>query len=234
VRRHSLGLDVPMRHLAIYDMDKTITAEATWTRFLVAAAKRRAPWRLVLLPVAGLAGLGYLFKLTGRAGLKQFTHRLMLGGAVGEAEMDEVAEAFAEAEVARGVLHGARERIAQDRAQGYAIGMATASHGYYAKAIARRLGMDFVIATEAKRDRQGRILSGIQGDNCYGPAKLRMIESWMAGAGIARRDAYVRAYSDHVSDAPLLGWADEGFAVNAHGPLKLLAAAQGWPELDWR
>lgn len=223
-----------MRNLAIYDMDKTITAEATWTRFLVAAAKRRAPWRLALLPVAGLAGLGYLLKLTDRAGLKQFSQRLMLGHALNEAEMADIAGAFAEAEVAQGVLHGARERIALDRAEGYTLVMATASHGYYATEIARRLGMDFVVATQAKRDEQGRILSGIHGDNCYGPVKLRMLETWMAEQGIARSDAHIRAYSDHVSDAPLLGWADEGYAVNAHGPLKLLAAEKGWPELDWR
>jgi phosphoserine phosphatase len=45
---------------------------------------------------------------------------------------------------------------------------------------------------------------------------------------------HVRAYSDHVSDAPLLEWADEPFAVNAHGPLRKLADMRGWPQLDWR
>jgi HAD superfamily hydrolase (TIGR01490 family) len=223
-----------MRHLAIYDMDKTITAAPTWTRFLVAAAKRRAPWRLLLLPAVGAAGIGYLLKLVDRAGLKQVAQRLLLGGALPAAEMARVAEAFAEHEVAHGVLHGARERIASDRAAGYRLVMATASHGYYAAAIARRLGFDDAIATEAQRDGQGRILSLIEGDNCYGPVKLHRIEAWLAEQGIARSEAYVRAYSDHVSDAPLLGWADEGFAVNAHGPLRALAGEKGWPLLDWR
>ncbi|MEP9358738.1 HAD-IB family hydrolase [Sphingomonas sp. KR3-1] len=223
-----------MRYLAIYDMDKTITAAPTWTRFLIAAAKRRAPWRLALFPAVGVAGLGYLLKLTDRVGLKQFSQRLLLGGALTPAEMAAVAEAFAEHEATHGVLHGARERIAADRAQGYRIVMATASHGYYAAAIARRLGIDDVIATEAKRDGQGRILSLIEGDNCYGPVKLQRIESWMAGQGIPRGSAHIRAYSDHVSDAPMLAWADEGYAVNAHGPLQKLAVEKGWPLFDWR
>ncbi|RYY26321.1 MAG: HAD-IB family hydrolase [Sphingomonadales bacterium] len=223
-----------MRHLAIYDMDKTITREATWTRFLLASARRRAPWRLALYPVAGVAALGYLLKLTDRAGLKQFTQKLMLGHALTAAEMETLAEGFADTELEHGVLLGARKRIASDRAAGYVLVMATASHGYYAAAIARRLGFDAVVATQAKRDEQGRIVSELEGDNCYGPVKLRMILDWMRESGIARADAHVRAYSDHVSDAPLLGWADEGFAVNAHGPLKTLAAEKGWPELDWR
>lgn len=223
-----------MGHLAIYDMDKTITATPTWTRFLVHAARARAPWRLALMPVVGVAGLGYLLKLVDRGQLKQIAQRLLLGRALGPAELAVVAEQFAETEVETGVLHGARERIAADRTAGYRLVMATASHDYYAGAIARLLGFDDVVATQAKRDRQGRILSLIEGDNCYGPVKLRMIESWMADAGLTRADLHVRAYSDHVSDAPLLEWADEPFAVNAHGPLAALAARRGWPLLDWR
>lgn len=223
-----------MRHLAIYDMDKTITAAPTWTRFLVHATRARAPWRLALAPVVGIVGLGYMLKLVDRAALKQLSQRLLLGHALTPAALEAVAESFAEQEVANGVLHGARERIESDRAAGYRLVMATASHGYYAAAIARRLGFDDVVATQAKRDGQGRVLSLIEGHNCYGPVKLHMIESWMQAAAIARGDVHVRAYSDHVSDAPLLQWADEGFAVNAHGPLRALAAARGWPILDWR
>lgn len=223
-----------MRHLAIYDMDKTITAAPTWTRFLVAAAKARAPWRLALAPAVGIAGLGYMLRLVDRAGLKQFSQRLLLGKALAPAEMARVAEAFAAHEAEHGVLEAARSRIEADRAEGYCLVLATASHGYYAAEIARRLGFDDVVATQAKRDPQGRVLSLIEGDNCYGPVKLRMIEIWMREQGIARGEAYIRAYSDHVSDAPLLEWADEPFAVNAHGPLLALSRARGWPEFDWR
>jgi HAD superfamily hydrolase (TIGR01490 family) len=223
-----------MRHLAIYDMDKTITAAPTWTRFLVHAARARAPWRLALMPLVGVAGLGYLLGRVDRGRLKQVSQRLLLGHALTAADVDAVARRFADAELGKGVLPGARDRIEADRAAGYRLVMATASHDYYAAAIGRLLGFDDVIATQAKRDGQGRILSLIDGDNCYGPVKLRMIESWMKDAGISRRDVHVRAYSDHVSDAPLLEWADESFAVNAHGPLRSLALARGWPQLDWR
>jgi HAD superfamily hydrolase (TIGR01490 family) len=223
-----------MQHLAIYDMDKTITATPTWTRFLVQAARARAPWRLALLPFVGAAGLGYLFKLVDRGQLKQLSHRALLGHALHEADLIAVAEKFAATELDKTVLQGARERISADRAAGYRLVMATASHGYYAAAIGQLLGFDDVIATQAQRDGQGRILSLIEGDNCYGPVKLRMIESWMEKTGVSRRDVHVRAYSDHVSDSPLLEWADEAFAVNAHGPLRTMARARGWAELDWR
>jgi HAD superfamily hydrolase (TIGR01490 family) len=223
-----------MQHLAIYDMDKTITAQPTWTRFLVHAARMRSPWRLALLPLVGAAGLGYLLKLTNRASLKRIAQRLMIGPALAPEEMVRIAETFADMELETGVLHGARARIEADRAAGYRLVMATASQGFYAATIAHRLGFDAVIATNAKRDTHGHILSDLEGENCYGPVKLRMVENWMTGQGFARGNVHVRAYSDHVSDAPLLEWADEPFAVNAHGPLRALAEARGWPQLDWR
>ncbi|UYY56932.1 HAD family hydrolase [Sphingomonas sp. S2-65] len=223
-----------MQHLAIYDMDKTITAAPTWTRFLVHAARQRAPWRLALLPVAGAGALAYALRRINRAALKQWSHRLLLGRTLSAADLAGVSDSFAEHEAEHGVLHGALDRIAADRAAGYRLVLATASHGYYAEAIGRRLGFDDVVATQARRDPRGDILSLLDGENCYGAAKLRMVEAWLAGQGIARADCHVRAYSDHVSDAPLLAWADEPFAVNAHAPLRTMAAVQGWPLLDWR
>lgn len=220
--------------LAFYDMDKTVTRQPTWTRFLVHAARMRAPWRLALLPVAGIAGLGYLLRLTDRAGLKQTTQRLLIGHVLHAGEAHRIAESFADREIEHGVLAAARARIEADRAAGYRLVLATASHGYYAAEIARRLGFDDIVATGARRDANGHILPLLEGDNCYGPAKLRMVERWMADQGVARKDVHVRAYSDHVSDAPLLEWADEAFAVNAHGPLEALAQKKGWPLLDWR
>jgi HAD superfamily hydrolase (TIGR01490 family) len=222
-----------MVRLAIYDMDKTVTRRATWTRFLIAGARVQAPWRLGLLPVAGLLALGHPLRLIDRAGLKRRTQHLMLGRRIGAADMARLTDAFAAAIDRDDVLAKARERIAADRAAGYRLILATASYRHYAAAIAARLGFDAVIATEAMRDAAGDVLSGVAGENCYGPAKRRMVEAWLAGEGIERAHAHIRFYSDHVSDVPMLDLANEAFAVNPHPPLRRVAAERGWPVLDW-
>lgn len=222
-----------MRRLAIYDMDKTITRRATWTPFLIHAAKARAKWRLALWPLAGMASAAYLAKAISRARLKEITHRLMLGRAIPPQDLAAVAEAFADSVAAAGLFADARARVEADRAGGWEPVLATASHGYYARAIAARLGIAHVVATEARRDADGNVLAGLEGENCYGDAKLALIAAWLAREGLARADVQVRFYSDHVSDAPVLAWADEAFAVNAHGPLRKLAAVKGWTVLDW-
>ncbi len=219
--------------LAIYDMDKTITHAPTWTPFLIHSARSGAPWRLALVPVAAFAAMGYVARLMSRGRLKQVMQRMMLGKSMSPEQERRAATAFADRVTKDGVFAAALRQIEADRAAGYRLVMATASYRFYVEAIAERLGFDAVIGTESLRDPKGHLLAGIDGENCYGPAKLAMIEAWMAREGIARADAHVRFYSDHVSDAPTFAWADEPFAVNAHGPLRLLAKAKGWPMPDW-
>jgi HAD superfamily hydrolase (TIGR01490 family) len=230
----SVCKSLTMTEIAIYDMDRTITRGATYTPFLLHAARARAPWRLLLAPLVVLAMLAYVARLIGRGRLKEINQALLLGRRVAPAGLVDVVEGFADRTMAANVLPGALARIAEDRAAGRRLVMATASYRFYASAIAAGLGFDDVIATNTVTDAQGAILARIDGANCYGPEKLRMIEAWLAEQGLARADCRIAFYSDHVSDAPVLAWADAPFAVNAHERLLAVARERGWPILDWR
>ena len=221
-----------MIQLAIYDMDRTITRRATYTPFLIHAASRIAPWRLAFLPLSALAMLGYVLRLIDRKRLKEINHALLLGKVHGDA-LTPVANSFATRTVARNLLPGALPAIAADRAAGRRLVLATASYRFYVAPIAARLGFDDVVATNSVVGLDARIVPKIDGENNYGPAKLRMIEAWMAMEGIDRAKAHIRFYSDHASDAPVLEWADEAFAVNPHRRLRRLSRRRGWPVLDW-
>ncbi|HZG09956.1 MAG TPA: HAD-IB family hydrolase [Allosphingosinicella sp.] len=220
-------------HLAIYDMDRTITRRATYTPFLVHAARELAPWRLVLFPLVLLAMAAYLARLIDRGRLKEINYDLLIGTAVSSSRLEPVIESFAEAQIASNMMPGALRAIAADRAAGRRLVMATASYRLYAAAIARRLGFDDVVATETSLGADGRILARIEGSNCYGPAKLDMIEQWMAREGLTRDAVHIRFYSDHVSDHHVHRWADEPVAANAHSRLVKLARAEGWEVVDW-
>ena len=220
-----------MTDLAIYDMDRTITRRATYTPFLLHAAKQRGSWRLVLAPAVLGSMAAYGLKAIDRARLKEINHRLLLGYALSDDELEPLVEAFAEATLRDNIQPGAVRAIARDRAEGRRLVMATASYALYVDAIAERLGFDDVIATKSVRGPDGRLVARIDGDNCYGPAKLRMIREW-AEAGQVER-GHVRFYSDHVSDAPTFDWADEAVAVNPSRGLRTLAEQRGWEVADW-
>lgn len=221
-----------MQRLAIYDMDKTITRRATWTPFLTHYA-RQHPWEGVGISAVPAPGLLYLLKLIDRARLKEMTQALVMGRRAKLASVEAAAETFGARIAAQEVYDEARARIAADRAAGYRIVLATASYDFYVRPIARALGIDDVIATPSTVVGD-RVVARIAGENCYADAKLRMIQAWMVREGIAREEAHIRFYSDHVSDAPTLAWADEPFAVNPHGKLRAMAEERGWPVIDWR
>jgi HAD superfamily hydrolase (TIGR01490 family) len=222
-----------MIDLAIYDMDKTVTRGPTYTAFLMHCAMRRAPWRLLLLPLVLLSLLAYALKLIDRARLKEIDHRLLLGGKLHPRELRPLVEAFAERQVATNVRPGARKAIARDKEEGRRLVLATASYRLYAEAIARRLGFDDVIGTGSIIGLDDRVHAKIDGENCYGPAKLRMIADWVERCGLKGAHGHVRFYSDHVSDEPVFAWADEPVAVNPHGKLRRLAEQRGWAIEDW-
>ena len=220
-----------MQRLAIYDMDKTITQRATWTPFLRAYARGHPRGAIRMLATLGPVIL-YALKWIDRARLKELTQGLVMGRAP-LAEVGRRAASFGQRIAADDVYAEARARIAADRADGCRIVIATASYDFYVRPIAAQLGISDVVATRSTVEGD-RMVPRITGENCYGPAKLRMIEAWLAAQGIQRGEAHIRFYSDHVSDAPTLGWADEAFAVNPHKPLAELAQAKGWTVLDWR
>ncbi len=223
-----------MIEIAIYDMDRTVTRTGTYTAFLIHAALARAPWRLLLLPIAGLAGLGFACRQMTRARLKEINQALLLGRHISAADLAPLTAGFAERMVRYNILPGALRQIADDRAAGRRLVLATASYRLYVEAIANRLGFADVIATNSIIGIDARVTARIDGENCYGPAKLRMIKAWFSVHSIDRSQARVRFYSDHASDAPVMEWADQPIAANPSRAMRELAKKRGWPVVYWR
>ena len=219
--------------LAVYDMDRTVTRRATYTPFLLHCAMRRQPWRLLFLPLVVASMLAYVARILDRGELKEINHRLLIGGKVHPRELKPLVDSFADAQAASNIRPGALEAIARDKAQGRRLVLATASYRLYSDAIAERLGFDDVIGTGSIIGLDSRVHALIDGENCCGPAKRRMIADWVERSGLTGKHGHVRFYSDHVSDAPAFEWADEPVAVNPHGKLRRLAEARGWAVEDW-
>lgn len=222
-----------MSGISIFDVDRTITRRPTYTLFLLFAARRLAPWRLLLVPVLIPVALAYALKLIDRRAMKQAMHWVALGGRLPREKAERMAEAFAEELVASGLLHKAQQRMASEAAEGRVVILATAAPELYIRPLARRLGIDHVAASKAVW-RDDCLSHRIDGPNCYGKAKLDVILALLAQSGIGRDGAHVRFFSDHASDVHVGDWADEVFAVNASPRMVELAGLRGWQVEDWR
>ena len=222
-----------MSDLAVYDLDRTITRRPTYTLFLIHCALRRQQWRLVFVPAVVLAMLAYAAGLFDRSRLKEICQSLLIGHKVHTKELRPLAESFADATVGHNIRPGARKAIERDRMEGRRLVLATASYRLYADAIARRLGFSDVIATGSVIGLDDRVHARIDGRNCYGNEKMRMISQWVEKSGLVGKHGHVRFYSDHASDEPAFLWSDEPVAVNPHARLARMASERGWAVEDW-
>jgi HAD superfamily hydrolase (TIGR01490 family) len=223
-----------MTELAIYDMDRTITRTGTFTPFMIHAALRLAPWRLIFVPFAAMVMLAYVAKLIERKRVKELNQAMLIGRRIPAGRLVPIAESFAEKVMRRNVLPGALKSLEENRAAGRRLVLATASSRIWVEPIAAKLGMDDVVATAAIKGIDDYVSHKVDGENCYGPAKLRMIEAWMGLEKLDRSRCHIRFYSDHISDVPVLAWADEAIAANPHGGLRAEAKRRGWTIVDWK
>ncbi|MGH6633036.1 MAG: HAD-IB family phosphatase, partial [Sphingopyxis sp.] len=200
--------------------------------FLLWAAWREAPWRLLLLPALAALMIGYALRLYGRDRFKPAAIRLMLGARIAPKRAEALAADFAAWRVPRDVPPGAAACIARDRAEGYRLLMASAAPEFYAGAIAAALGFDAIVASRHQRDAAGNWLPILDGQNCYGEEKARRVAEWLA-ANAKDGAVHIRAYSDHVSDAPTFALASEAWLVGRGDKFVRLAARHGWQAADF-
>ena len=221
-----------LSRVAIYDLDRTVLRTPTFTLFLLWAAWREAPWRLLLLPALAALMIGHALRLYGRDRFKPAAIRLMLGKSIAPARAETLAAAFAAWRVPRDVPPGAAACIARDRAEGYRLLMATAAPEFYAGAIAEALGFDAIVASRHRRDDAGHWLPLLDGPNCYGEEKAQRVNEWLK-ANAPGGTAHIRAYSDHLSDAPTFALAGEAWLIGRGDKYVRLDAKHGWRAADF-
>jgi HAD superfamily hydrolase (TIGR01490 family) len=219
----------PIHEVSVFDLDRTLTRRGTYTSFLLHAAWRRSPWRLLLAPVAAFHFLRHVSGGATRKQLKERLQQVFLGPKAARDEIAGVARSFAR----RLPIHSAaRRKIEQDRAEGRRVVIATAANAFYVEHIAHELGVEEIVSTQSVWE-DGQLMPRIAGENCHGRDKLAMLEAYFEQQGLPRESLHVRFFSDHPSDEPVLRWADEAYVVNPGRRFRDQALAAGWPVLSW-
>jgi HAD superfamily hydrolase (TIGR01490 family) len=94
------------------------------------------------------------------------------------------------------------------------------------ESLARVLGMDGGIGTRYEVDGEGNFTGRLDGPFVYGPGKVEAMQRFADQHGIDLRESY--AYSDSLSDLPMLRAVGNPVAVNPDPPLAEIAKAEGW------
>ena len=221
-----------MIRYAVFDLDKTITTKGTWGRF-VSQSVRNKPWKLIGLWGTALFGqFRYKFGAQERVSVKRGMLRWSLAGQ-SRMHLLELAETFADQEIASGIRPGAIKEIRARQAAGDVVLIASAGADLVVEPIAKRLGIDHVISTKLgwSNDVCARDFAT---QNCYGPGKLALLQKYLETFPDYRRErSHITMYSDSAADLPAFEFADKGVAVNAGPRLRELAEVYDFESVDW-
>lgn len=217
-----------MSGTAFFDLDKTITFEGTWTRFIRFAAKDPPKLNVKLMRL-GWQAAKYKAGFANRGSVKQRAIELYLKGRTKD-DLQARALSFAREEMTSGIRPGALRAIEWHRKEGHRLIIASAAADLIVGPLAGALGFDDIICTQLSWSAEDRLLPELRSENCYGEEKLRRIEAW---CGDQKETGKTWMYSDHVSDLPALLWADHGIAINPSPALRRRAPELGLAIDNW-
>jgi HAD superfamily hydrolase (TIGR01490 family) len=117
------------------------------------------------------------------------------------------------------------------RSEGRRIYIVSSSPEEVVRPLASHFGISGVLATQAEVDASGRY-TGELAYYCYGEDKANGIRELAERAGLALDGSY--AYSDSITDLPMLEAVGHPVAVNPDKDLRKVAEERGWPVRDFR
>ena len=226
-RGHLLGED--RAAAAFFDLDRTLIAGSSAFVF------GRAAWRADMMPTSELLGdarKAITFRFTGASDEKADAVRDRILMAIKGRRTEELM-ALADDVIPR-LLDDVRKEsqgfLELHTEAGRDTYMVTASPIEIVRSLATELGMTGAIATVAEIE-DGVYTGELSEPFCYGPAKADAITR------VAVREGYdldlCYAYSDSVSDLPMLEVVGHPVAVNPDGGLEAVARTRGWPIVEF-
>jgi HAD superfamily hydrolase (TIGR01490 family) len=210
---------------AFFDLDKTVIAKASTVAFGRPLYREGLLSRWLLLR-ALYAQLLYLYLGADDARLARMRNAaLALTKGWTQETVRRVVRETLEEVVHPIVFEEALELIHQHHEAGRLVLIVSAAPEEIVRPLAEYLGADDAIATRARIDADGRY-SGELERYCYGPAKRDAIIAVAEERGIDLAASY--AYSDSVTDVPMLEAVGHPVAVNPDRALLRVARANEW------
>ncbi len=136
---------------------------------------------------------------------------------------------FLERKIEPIILPRAGDLLERHRRRGDTLLIITATNAFVTAPIARRLGVEHLLATEPEM-LDGLYTGEVAGTPCFQEGKVERLHSWLA----QRRESLTGSwfYSDSHNDIPLLEKVDNPVTVDPDDKLHRHAAEQGWPVIS--
>lgn len=217
--------DAARRAAAFFDLDKTLMAGSSGMQFARIATRQKIVGRRQLARWA-VEHLRYRLRGTTderTAEVLRVARELITG--VPAVTIERMGPEVMAAILPR-VYPRMLEEIHAHQDAGRATFIVSAAGNDVVELLARVLGMEGGIGTRYEVDGDGSFTGRLDGPFVYGPGKVEAMRSFAERHGIDLGASY--AYSDSLSDLPMLRAVGNPVAVNPDPPLAAIAREEGW------
>jgi HAD superfamily hydrolase (TIGR01490 family) len=222
---------VVVMEAAFFDLDKTVIAKASMVAF-GGPLRRAGMINRRLMARAVWNGLVFHYLGAGEDRMRRFRESALRVTRGWERETIAALVADTLTDVIDPIVYAeALELIHEHRAAGRLVFLVSASPEEIVRPLGVYLGVDRVIASRARLDDLGRYTGEVE-FYAYGPYKAEAVEAVAEEEGLDLSDCY--AYSDSITDLPLLRTVGHPFAVNPDRDLARVAKLEDWPVLHFR
>nr|WP_245603682.1 HAD-IB family hydrolase [Intrasporangium oryzae] len=214
----------PASAAAFFDLDRTlIRGSANYPLAIAAFRSGHVPWRDLVKDTFN--AISFHRKGSTDEGSAALRERI-LGAVAGIRQSDiiHLAHAIVPRVVGRAIPESL-DLLAECRAAGYDRIVVSASPIELVAPIAEELGLEGAVATRSELE-DGRYTGRLVGEFCYGAGKVVEIEKLAAERGYDLDRC--SAFSDSVSDLPMMERVGTAVAVNPDKELRELAHERGW------
>ncbi|HWN73922.1 MAG TPA: HAD-IB family hydrolase [Solirubrobacterales bacterium] len=213
------------RAAAFFDLDKTLMAGSSGMQFARIAAKQGIVSRRLL---AGWGWEHFRYRLRGTtdsrtAEVLKVARELITG--VSARTIDRMGPEVMAAILPR-IFPQMLEEVYAHQDAGRPTFIVSAAGNGVVEQLAHVLGMDGGIGTRYEVDADGAFTGRLDGPFVYGNGKVDAMREFAERHRIELADSY--AYSDSLSDLPMLRAVGNPVAVNPDPPLAEIARAEGW------
>jgi HAD superfamily hydrolase (TIGR01490 family) len=140
---------------------------------------------------------------------------------------------YMSAVIEKNIKKPALDLIERHRVAGDEILMVTATNEFVTELIAKRFGIEHLIAVQLETGADGWYTGRWRGTPSYKEGKVERVRQWLAERGKSWADvSHSTFYSDSMNDLPLLEHVSEPIATNPDPRLRALAIERGWKVLD--
>ena len=210
---------------AFFDLDKTVIARASMVAF-GPSFQRAGLLSRWLVARALYAHFVYLyFGADDKRMARMRTSALRVTSGWEQSHVSQIVRDALEGVIDPIVYSEALDLIRDHQAQGHKVFIVSASPEEIVAPLAQHLGVDEAIATRAQLDEEGRYTGEVEFYS-YGPSKVEAMERAGVRDGFDLKNCW--AYSDSITDLPMLEAVGHPVAVNPDRDLLRAAKRNGW------